>query len=93
VRKRKAPPAAAQKARARRRVDLPGSEIGAEAIPSDFVMQAAAVHIGRDHIGFVLARGAAGIEAFTIDERSIGVFPDLTMAANAVVQAAGGDHD
>jgi hypothetical protein len=43
---------------------------------------------GREAIGFVLARGRAGYEAFTVDERSLGLFETAAKAANAVFDAA-----
>ena len=36
-------------------------------------------------IGFVLARGHTGFEAFDRDDKSIGIFPSQPQAANAVV--------
>ena len=42
---------------------------------------------GREAIGFVLARGRAGYEAFTVDEQSLGLFETAAKAANAVFDA------
>ncbi len=43
---------------------------------------------GREAIGFVLARGRAGHEAFDREERSLGLFKTAAAAANAVFDAA-----
>ncbi len=43
---------------------------------------------GRSAIGFVLARGRAGHEAFDREERSLGLFTTAAAAANAVFEAA-----
>jgi hypothetical protein len=43
---------------------------------------------GREAIGFVLARGRGGFEAFDRDERSLGLFKSAPEAANAVFNAA-----
>ena len=40
-------------------------------------------------IGFVLERGKAGHEAFTANERSLGLFDNQRAAADAVINAAG----
>ena len=37
-------------------------------------------------LGFVLARGKAGFEALTADERSLGLFPTQREAAAAVMR-------
>jgi hypothetical protein len=44
------------------------------------------VYDGRACIGFVLERGHAGFEAFTADERSVGLFPTRRAAAVAVME-------
>jgi hypothetical protein len=41
-------------------------------------------------LGFVLARGLSGFEAFTAAEQSLGVFPTQRQAANALLIAEGG---
>jgi hypothetical protein len=41
---------------------------------------------GRECRGHVLARGPSGFEAFTTDDRSIGVFKTQADAANALVE-------
>jgi hypothetical protein len=43
---------------------------------------------GREAIGFVLARGRAGHEAFDREQRSLGLFKTAAAAANAVFEAA-----
>ena len=39
---------------------------------------------GRTCLGMILSRGTKGYEAFTPDERSIGLFPTQADAANAL---------
>jgi hypothetical protein len=46
------------------------------------------VTAGRKAIGFVLARGRSGFEAFTADEQSLGLFKTQAQAADAVTDAA-----
>jgi len=48
-----------------------------------------AVCDGRDCIGFLLKRGGGSVEAFTADEHSLGTFPDLKTAANALSEREG----
>jgi hypothetical protein len=38
---------------------------------------------GRQTIGFLISRGKLGVEAFSIDEESIGLFKDVPTAATA----------
>ena len=45
------------------------------------------VYDGRRCLGFVFARGCRGFEAFTADEKSLGLFPNQCDAANAVSTA------
>lgn len=52
-------------------------------------MQALSVYDGTTCVRFLLSRGRQGIEAFDADERSIGVFPNMQTAADAVSRAAG----
>jgi hypothetical protein len=47
---------------------------------------------GREAIGFVLARGRKGHEAFTVDEHSLGLFETAAKAANAVFDAAASER-
>jgi hypothetical protein len=35
--------------------------------------------------GFLLSRGPMGVEAWTVDERSIGIFADAELAHEAIV--------
>jgi hypothetical protein len=42
------------------------------------------IYDGRACLGFILARGRAGFEAFTADEQSLGLFKTQAQAANAV---------
>jgi len=46
------------------------------------------IYDGRECLGFVLARGRAGFEAFDRQERSLGLYPAAPAAANAVCAAA-----
>jgi hypothetical protein len=43
---------------------------------------------GREAIGFVLKRGRSGFEAFSREEKSLGLFKTAPEAANAVFAAA-----
>ena len=47
------------------------------------------VYSGRDCLGFILARGPRGFEAYDVDERSLGLFDNQRAAADAVINAAG----
>ena len=42
------------------------------------------VYDSRDCLGFILAHGKAGFEAFTRDERSLGLFRTQREAADAI---------
>jgi len=42
------------------------------------------VYSGQTLLGFVLSRGRDGFESFDAKERSIGVFPDMQQAADAI---------
>jgi hypothetical protein len=46
------------------------------------------VTAGREAIGFVLARGRSGFEAFDREGRSLGLFLTAPTAANAVFDAS-----
>jgi hypothetical protein len=50
------------------------------------------VYDGRACLGFILARGRAGFEAFDREERSLGLYPAAPAAANAVSAAAGNER-
>jgi hypothetical protein len=43
-------------------------------------------HSGQVCVGFLLHRGKAGYEAFTSDERSLGLFPTQDEAAAAIMR-------
>jgi hypothetical protein len=43
---------------------------------------------GQTCIGFLLLRGRSGVEAFTADDKSLGIFPDQKSAFAAVNKAA-----
>jgi hypothetical protein len=45
------------------------------------------VYDGQTARGFILNRGLFGFEAFTADERSLGLFPTQHEAATAVMEA------
>jgi hypothetical protein len=47
-------------------------------------MQALAVCDGQNCIGHIMSRGKASVEAFDIDTRSLGVFPNQQAAADAL---------
>jgi hypothetical protein len=47
------------------------------------------VYDGQVCLGFVLARGCKGHEAFDAKERSLGLYPNQRDAADAVSAAAG----
>jgi hypothetical protein len=46
------------------------------------------VYSGRTCIGFILARGKLGFEAFNADQRSLGIYPTQREAAAALPDAA-----
>jgi hypothetical protein len=46
------------------------------------------VYAGQVCLGFILARGPAGFEGFTADERSLGLFPTQREAAAAIMRGA-----
>jgi hypothetical protein len=46
------------------------------------------IYDGRICAGFILSRGKLGHEAFTADQRSLGLFPTRDEAANAIAEAA-----
>jgi hypothetical protein len=50
------------------------------------------VYDGRQCIGFVLARGHRGYEAFTAGERSLGVFSTQAAAVDECIKQTGGER-
>jgi hypothetical protein len=50
------------------------------------------VYDGRSCIGFVLARGRRGFEAFTAGEQSLGMFDTRDAAIDECVKQTGGDQ-
>ena len=46
-----------------------------------------ALYDGQTCLDHLLSRGKAGTEAFDYNDRSLGIFPDLKSAANAVTAA------
>jgi hypothetical protein len=53
--------------------------------PEEHAFQALAVYDGQTCLGFLLPRGKTGVEAFDADDRSLGTFPDLKSAADAII--------
>ena len=47
-----------------------------------------AVYAGRTCIGHALWRGKTGVEAFNVDDKSIGLFPTLKAATTALASLA-----
>jgi hypothetical protein len=90
MRKRKAARGAASgKARDPQRVDQSSpAKIDADAILQNPALQS--VYAGRTCISFLLSRGKLGIEAFSVNERSLSIFPTLKAAADAISAAMGG---
>jgi hypothetical protein len=86
VRPRKASGPGASSAHGARRSDLLGRRIGADATLTKPVLQF--VYSGRVCLGRIVCRGKLGFEAFDADERSLGIFPNLKRAADAVERAA-----
>jgi hypothetical protein len=43
-----------------------------------------AVYAGQQCIGFLMRRGKAGVEAFDVEDRSLGLFPDQRAAIAAI---------
>jgi hypothetical protein len=50
------------------------------------------VYDGRTCVGFILNRGKLGFEAFTADQRLVGVFKTAREAANAIPLTPGGER-
>ena len=46
------------------------------------------VYDGRECVGFIVSRGRLGYEAYTADERSLGLFPTTKLAADAISEVA-----
>jgi hypothetical protein len=74
------------KARGARRVDQLGQQIGRDASLTGPALQF--VCSGRERLGRIVCRGKLGFEAFDADEHSLGIFPNLKRAADAVERAA-----
>ena len=75
-------------ARGARHVDQLGRRINAEA--NSFQSDCLSVYDGSVCIGFLIKRGRAGVEAFDADgRRSLGLYPDMKSAADAVSQHGG----
>jgi hypothetical protein len=86
VRRRKVARAAAHNACDPQRVDLLGGEINTDAAPRKPTLQS--VYHGHRCLGFLWNRNKAGIEGFDIPEHSLGTFPTMKEAADAVSRAA-----
>jgi hypothetical protein len=52
--------------------------------PSDKAPSLVSVYSGRELRGYILNRGVLGFESFDAAERSLGIFPDMQAAADAV---------
>jgi hypothetical protein len=91
VRRPKAAPVAAPRARGRRRIDQLGGEINSKLIPDPLVMQS--MYVGATCTGFLYSRGRQGVEAYDADMHSLGIFPDKKAAADAVAQMVGENDD
>jgi hypothetical protein len=65
----------------RRNFDMTNLEQRASARNSN---QLLSVFDGRECVGFILARGRAGYQAFTADEKSLGLYPSQKQAADAI---------
>jgi hypothetical protein len=50
------------------------------------------VYVGQYCLGFILARGKTGFEAFDRNEKSIGLFPTQRAAADAITEQARGNE-
>jgi hypothetical protein len=46
-----------------------------------------AVYSGREILGWIIARGKTGFEAFDFDNTSLGLFPTQKAAADAIMEA------
>jgi hypothetical protein len=67
------------------------SEHAAEPLEGDATQNQPAlqsVYDGRERVGHLLLRGKQGVEAFDANEVSLGIYPDLKTAADAVVSKA-----
>jgi hypothetical protein len=82
-RKTRSPAAAEQRARPRR-----VGQRGSKTTDTDSRSALQSVYDGQRCIGF-LVRGRSGIEAYDAAERSLGTYPNLKNAADAVSDAAG----
>jgi hypothetical protein len=82
VRAKRASGSKCGKARGARRGDLLGRRIDAKAIISS--PSCLSVYSSRTCIGFLMPRGKLGIEACDVDGRSLGLFLNQRIAANAV---------
>jgi hypothetical protein len=83
-------PATDRPAREPRRVDRLGQRIDTDANPQQPELQAArmlSVFDGRVRVGFIVRRERVGFEAFTADDRSLGLFATERDAADAISAA------
>jgi hypothetical protein len=77
---------------ARAGIDQLGEQIDPKALTqkSDLAQQPwSAVYDGQRCIGHVLSRGKLGVEAFDAGDVSLGIFPNMKAAANAVSERDG----
>jgi hypothetical protein len=45
------------------------------------------IYVGRECLGHVVGRGRAGFESFDANDHSLGIFPSVKLAADAVSEA------
>jgi hypothetical protein len=86
VARHKAPAHAADSANTGRAFERPAEGLESEATQNQPALQS--VYDGRERIGYLLLRGKQGIEAFDANEVSLGLYPDVKTAADAVVSKA-----
>lgn len=55
-----------------------------EATPAQIPMSMLAIYAGRTCLGHVILRGRSGVEAFDADDQSLGIYPNLKSAADAI---------
>jgi hypothetical protein len=86
ARKAARPGASSKRARGPRGV-LAGELRDREAKSDRAPLSMLGVYDGRVCIGFLILRGPAGVEAFDVNNRSLGIFPDQAASADAVTRA------
>jgi hypothetical protein len=56
-------------------------------ISAQEILQALAIYDGQTCVGHLMPRGKSGVEAFNADTRSLGTYPNMKAAADAVCEA------